>query len=173
MATPKQTRDAAQHALHTVYTSDKDKARRIYAGLRAWVSAGWKPGMGGKANAQSINEARLLIGSLPANVSGPLAAYLTYPAKQLYDAKADGFIGPANKDADQIGPIEQQLPQDIQAGIADLPGIFSTLLDPDTWLRVAEVLLGGALIIVGLLKLTGASSLVGATPVGRVAKVLK
>jgi hypothetical protein len=177
MATPKQVRDAAQNALHTVWTQgDHDKATKIYGGLRTWVQYGSTSSIHDGQSQKYINQARLLIGSLPANLQAPLNAYLAFDPKKLKDAKADGFIAPPQEAAKNVGPIEKQLPKDIKAGVnaLDVAGVLSTLLDPDTWLRVAEVVLGGALIVVGLIKLTNVASLVGsATPAGRIVRALK
>ncbi|MBO2460968.1 hypothetical protein [Actinomadura violacea] len=96
-----------------------------------------------------------------------------------------GFVSPAmNAIGNTVGNVAERvgnLPQNTLKAVGDglhntldVAGVLSTLLDPDTWLRVAEVVLGGALIVVGLIKLTNVASLVGsATPAGRIVRALK
>lgn len=91
------------------------------------------------------------------------------PAKILGSTRTDGRGSP------ESGPIASGIrgAQSVASGL-DLPAIFSTLIDPDTWLRVAEVVLGGALVIVGLMRLTNIIDKAAAvTPIGRAVKVLK
>lgn len=57
-------------------------------------------------------------------------------------------------------------------GVREIGSFFSALVDPNTWLRVAEIGLGVLLIAVGLAKLAPTSALVKATPVGLIARSL-
>ena len=54
-----------------------------------------------------------------------------------------------------------------------LEGLAKALTDAHTWLRLAEVALGGVLVVVALVQLTGATKLAGVLPAGRIAKALK
>lgn len=54
-----------------------------------------------------------------------------------------------------------------------IEGLAKALASGHTWLRVAEVLLGGLLVVVALVQLTGASKVAGVLPAGRIAKALK
>lgn len=91
------------------------------------------------------------------------------PAKILGTKRSDGVTSPESGILGDVTRTAQSA-----AGALDIGSVLSGILDPDTWLRVAEVALGAALIIVGLLRLTDAINKVGgATPVGRVARALK
>lgn len=52
-------------------------------------------------------------------------------------------------------------------------GLAQALADPHTWLRLAQVVMGGLLVIVAVVQLTGATKLAGVLPAGRIAKALK
>lgn len=54
-----------------------------------------------------------------------------------------------------------------------IEGFAKALTQGSTWIRVAEVALGALLITVGIVQLTGATSLTPAGKVGKLAKVLK
>jgi len=80
-----------------------------------------------------------------------------------------GVPNAAAKAAESLPKVSNPL-----TAIADF---FGALSQANTWIRVAEVVLGVVLLGVGLAHLTGTSNaiskVVGATPVGRVGKVLK
>jgi hypothetical protein len=46
------------------------------------------------------------------------------------------------------------------SGLQSIGNFFSTLTQPDTWIRVAKVIIGGTLLIIGIAHITGASDAV-------------
>lgn len=103
-------------------------------------------------------------------ISGPMS----------YRTACEQILKDAGVAADGGGP-EWQAGADLgkQIGIPDffqfpqIEGFAKALTQGSTWLRVAEVALGALLITVGIVQLTGASSLLPAGKVGKIAKVLK
>lgn len=105
---------------------------------------------------------------------------------QADQLKKNGYKGPyATKAAAQAAADKQkqsanstvfnpQLPNPLN-GVAAIGDFFSRLADPHTWLRVAEVLVGAAFLVIGLNHLLGnpAGKLAGATPAGRAVKAVR
>lgn len=60
----------------------------------------------------------------------------------------------------------------ITSGLVSTGAFLSALTNPNTWLRVAEVLLGGALILVGLIKLAPPGVSATLTKAGKAAALL-
>ena len=173
----KTIRDAAQNALNALWTAGKKtEAREIYAGMRAHVTYGWRDKPGNYAG--DIAKARSRISQVAGGQAAPLNAYLSTDAKSLYDAKSDGFPAPPRVDPASVGSIGESL--DATLPSLDITGFLSTLTNRNTWLRVGEAVLGLLLVGIGVAAITKGTAIgsairtgVKATPVGKVAKVLK
>jgi len=86
----------------------------------------------------------------------------------------DGFI--ANNEA-ILDATADAVDDVVPDAFASVNALADALQDKDTWIRAAEVLLGTVIVVVALSKLLSATSVgktvVNATPMGKVAKVLK
>lgn len=87
-----------------------------------------------------------------ANVNGP------YTSKAQANAAIAGIqkAAPAPSTA-QVA--EQNIPG--ASDVSSVVGFLSTLGEATTWIRIAKVVAGGMILIVGLLKLTGADKAIG------------
>jgi len=81
-----------------------------------------------------------------------------------YNAAVKEQAQPGGKNANIINPVTAA-----KAGMQSIPGIsgidaigqfFGKLTDPNVWIRVAKVVVGGALLIIGLAHMTGAENAV-------------
>lgn len=83
------------------------------------------------------------------------------------DTNAGGGTDPLDVAGDVAGGVLQFFT------FPKLEGLAQALTDPHTWLRIAQVVMGGLLVIVAVVQLTGATKLAGVLPAGRIAKALK
>lgn len=103
------------------------------------------------------------------NIQGPFttqaAANAAIPAIQKANP-APGVLGQAAKDnaSNPVGAVANAASK-----ITSLSDFLSVLGEPDLWIRVAKVIAGGLILIVGLLKLTGTDKTIG----GIAAKAVK
>jgi hypothetical protein len=99
-----------------------------------------------------------------ANVNGPYssksAATAAIPGIQKANAAPGGLA-----QIPVVGPALQQA----QSDVSSVVGFLSDLGNKNLWIRVAKVMAGGIILIVGLMKLTGADKKVG----GFAAKAVK
>ena len=75
---------------------------------------------------------------------------------------APGVLGQVAKDnnSNPVGKAAKAA-QDAGSAFTSLDSFFSSLGDPNLWIRVAKVAVGGIILIVGLAKLTGADNKIG------------
>jgi hypothetical protein len=105
-------------------------------------------------------------------------SFLTLAAAQAYkNAIGTGSIIPTpGTPIVGSGPGAPRMPK-ITDPLQAIGDFFAKLGQPNLWIRIGEALLGIVLIGVGLAHLTGVDNVinkaVGATPVGRVAKVAR
>lgn len=85
-------------------------------------------------------------------------------AKQKTDYAGQGFLIWFQSQADakafvasESSPIGSGEPQNAIPGVSQIGDFFGALGQSNTWIRVAKVLVGGVLLIVGLVHITGAA----------------
>jgi len=71
-------------------------------------------------------------------------------------AAAQSFIG------SESSPFESGEPQNVIPGLAQIGDFFGALTQSSTWIRVAKVIVGGVLLIIGLAHMTGAGNAIAA-----------
>lgn len=175
----KTVRDAAQIALHSLWTAGKKtESREIYAGMRTYVEYGWRTMPRGSN--EILAKARSRIAALSADLSGPLNAYMAVPAKNLYDAKSDGYPAPPQTNPKGVGSIPESVAATAPGVLTDVSGFLSALTQRNTWLRVGEGILGLLLIGIGVAAVTRGTPIgsairagVNKTAAGKITKVLK
>lgn len=74
-------------------------------------------------------------------------------------AEAEAFAGGVNANQQQIQQLNQN-PLGGIPGLSQIGGFFGALTSANTWIRVAKVVIGGALLIIGIAHITGASNAV-------------
>lgn len=79
-----------------------------------------------------------------------------------------GTGGPQNPNASAAAPVGSSIPNPL-TGLEAIGGFFASLSEPHLWWRVAKVVIGGVLLLVGLAKITGADKKIG----GLAAKAVK
>lgn len=103
------------------------------------------------------------------NIQGPYttqaAANAAIPAIEKANP-APGVLGQVAKD-NSSNPLGAAA--NVASDISSTAGFLSTLGEANTWIRIAKVVAGGMILIVGLLKLTGADKAIG----GVAAKAVK
>lgn len=99
-----------------------------------------------------------------ANVNGP------YTSQAAANAAIAG-IQKTNPAPGQLAqtPVVGPAVSAAQSDISSVVGFLSTLGEANTWIRIAKVIAGGGILIIGLLKLTGADKAIG----GFAAKAVK
>src|ERR1700722_14753379 len=90
------------------------------------------------------------------NINGPYATQAAANAAIPAIQKAH----PAPGEASQLVDAATGQPQSANSAAA-LTGFISSLENSGTWVRVAKVVIGGALVIIGLARMTGADGAVG------------
>ena len=87
-------------------------------------------------------------------VNGPYATQALAAAQQSKDtaAQAAGTEAPTGGTGTSNNPKSNL---DISDPLAAIAGFFSALGNANTWIRVAKVVVGGVLLIVGLVHITG------------------
>jgi hypothetical protein len=149
-------------------------AKKIYNGAGGWCTKGKPPnscnpwqGYGNARYKQAYGQAHMALAQLRQRFQGHKES----------DVVKEILAGVTSKTGLSAGV---QVPEEITnaatniiPGVKEIGSFFSALVDPHTWIRVAEVGLGVLLIAVGLAKLVPTSSLVKATPIGKIAKVIK
>lgn len=107
------------------------------------------------------------------NIQGPFttqaAANAAIPAIQKANP-APGVLGQVQKDnnSNPVGAVAGAVDNAVN-GITSVVGFLSALGDPHLWIRLVKIVAGGAILIVGLVKLTGLDSKAG----GIAAKAVK
>lgn len=105
------------------------------------------------AAAASAVEAQVQ-GAKVGNVNGPYATQALAEAAQQKDATAQS----AGTETTSGGTGTSNNPKtnlDISDPLAAIAGFFSALTESSTWIRVAKVITGGMLLIIGLVHITG------------------
>lgn len=174
MATPEQKASAGLAALQRLKLAQPDLSARL---SKDWSAANLTYSATVRADVAKVTD--------PATRSA-INAWFSDPAAVAVFTKGLGdAAGSVTKGAgDAIGStagVVGGLPQNVGAavgqGLADsfqggILGFLGALTSGNTWLRIAEAILGLLLLTVGVLKLAG-PSIAHATPAGRIAKVLK
>jgi hypothetical protein len=160
MATDDQAKQAlarAQTALHSIYGRDHAAATALWGDLQAWAKSGDKPLIGhapspthALLDAHAVLQALQAKGGQDAADAAAIAAVLALPAAQII--KAGGFAPPSQNPK----TVSQSFTDSAKATVDDIGiGAFlAALVNPHTWLRVAEVGIGVLLLAVGVAKLT-------------------
>lgn len=174
MATPEQKANAGFAALQRLQLTQ--------ASLAAKISKDWKA-----ANLTYSAAVRTDVGQVkdPATRTA-IAAWFSDPKAVAAWTKAiSGAVGSAVQGAgdaikpgvDAVGGLPAGVGNAVGQGLADsfqggVLGFLGALTSGNTWLRVAEVVLGVALVLAGVVKLAGPTA-ISATPVGRLAKAVR
>lgn len=130
----------------------------------SWAQAGALPTGGGTFGVIEIVSISSNQGAQP--VAGANENPITSTGKKVASkVPVVGGAVTAASDAESAATAAANAAKDVATGISSLDGFLSTLGEPDTWIRVAKVLLGGTLLVLGLAKITGlekdAGSLIG------------
>ncbi len=105
-------------------------------------------------------------GGTPGSSAGWKIVEATTAAQKLSYANQGYLVWFSSKSAAQSylseeeSPISSGEPQNAIPGLAQIGDFFSALGDANTWIRVAKVVVGGTLLIIGLAHMTGASNAV-------------
>lgn len=171
-AAAKKRYDQVAAALGRVKAKNPALAQRT---VQDWVTAGFK------INGQVQSDISM-ISAISGRDATIIRDGMSDPSVQAL--AVTGFVSPAmqaiGSTVGSTGTLVGNLPQGTLKATGeglhqalDVAGVLSTLMDPDTWIRVAEVVLGGALILVGLAKLTNiVDKVASVTPVGKAVKAL-
>ncbi len=174
MATPEQKASAGLGALQRLQLTQPAVAAKI---SKDWSAAKLTYSAAVRADVAMVTD--------PATRAA-LAAWFSDPkAVAVYTKAIGGAVGSAiqgtggaigsgasavgNATNDVGNAVGQGLANSFQGGIL---GFLGALTSGNTWLRVAEVMLGVALVLVGVAKLAGPTVL-NATPAGRVVKAVR
>jgi hypothetical protein len=144
-----------------------------------WWVVWWNPGASGsgaastykivqgtRADAQNVANT-----AISATIAGPYSTQAD--AQAAASAGTKGSPAPAhNPNLGGVGNIGYNLPANPLSAVGDF---LSRLTNPHTWLRVAEVVVGVAFLIVGLNALlhNPAGKVAGMAPVGRAVKAVR
>jgi hypothetical protein len=150
-------------------------AKKIYNGAGGWCTKGKPPncspwqGYGNANYTKAYGQAHMALAQLRQRFQGHKES----------DVVKEILAGVTSKTGLSAGlqvPSEitdaAQTAVNIIPGVKEIGGFFAALVDPNTWLRVAEVGIGVLLVVVGLSKLLPTSALLNSTPVGTIAKAL-
>lgn len=86
--------------------------------------------------------------------AGYVAWFSTEAAAKSFEGSEEGPVS----SGEPQGAIANAIP-----GLAQIGDLFGALTDPNTWIRVAKVMFGGVLLIIGIAHITGAGNAVAST----------
>jgi hypothetical protein len=174
MATPEQKASAGLAALQRLQLTQPDLQKKL---SKDWSAAKFAYTSAVRADVAKVKEPATRA-ALNAWFSDPKAvAAWTNALGGAVGAATQGTGDAIGSGASVIGNVPGEVGSAVGQGLANsfqggILGFLGAFTNANTWLRVGEVVLGLLLVVAGVVKLVGPAAL-SATPVGRIAKVLR
>lgn len=167
----------AQVALFNMYKAKRPYYQEAYGMMKQYALGGY--GMAPILRMRQILDYLRKSNDSTDQAAAPaFAAYMDLTPKRIL---AVGGLAPPSANPDNVSQsfwkVAKATPQAVtkdaaQATGVDITGFLGRLIDPHTWLRVAEVALGIVLVVVGLVKLAPPGVTKNVKTVAKVAALL-